>query len=64
MFTDFKDFTIIGEKVSAELLVDEIHYCFSAFDVFIQKYKSKKLKPLAMLNVCQRIACVESYTCS
>jgi tetratricopeptide (TPR) repeat protein len=32
MFTDFKDFTTVSEKISAELLVDEIHHCFSVFD--------------------------------
>jgi hypothetical protein len=44
MFTDFKDFTGISGKVSAELLVDEIHHCFSAFDNIIQKYRIEKIK--------------------
>ncbi|MEQ1665803.1 MAG: adenylate/guanylate cyclase domain-containing protein, partial [Bdellovibrionales bacterium] len=46
MFTDFKDFTTVSEKVSAELLVAEIHHCFSAFDRIIQKYKIEKIKTI------------------
>ena len=42
MFADFKDFTRVSEKVSAELLVDEIHQCFSAFDTIMQKYNIEK----------------------
>ena len=50
MFTDFKDFTSLSEKISAELLVDEIHYCFSAFDKIIQKYKIEKTFAISDLN--------------
>ncbi len=42
MFTDFKDFTKIGEQMSAGQLVREIDYCFSAFDKIIQKYGIEK----------------------
>jgi len=62
MFTDFKDFTNISEKVSAELLVDEIHYCFSAFDNIIQKYKIEKIKTIGDAYLCASGLPVSSYT--
>ena len=37
MFTDFIDFTRVGQNISAELLVAELDYCFSAFDKMLQK---------------------------
>jgi class 3 adenylate cyclase len=52
MFTDFKDFTAISEKVSAEILVDEIHYCFSAFDTILQKYNIEKIKTIGDAYLC------------
>ena len=52
MFTDFKDFTNFSEKVSAELLVDEIHQCFSAFDNIIQKYRIEKIKTIGDSYMC------------
>ncbi|MEO8086648.1 MAG: tetratricopeptide repeat protein, partial [Bacteroidota bacterium] len=52
MFTDFKDFTNVSEKVSAELLVAEIHYCFSAFDYIIQKHNIEKIKTVGDAYLC------------
>ncbi|HNW89110.1 MAG TPA: adenylate/guanylate cyclase domain-containing protein [Bacteroidales bacterium] len=52
MFMDFKDFTRVSEKVSAELLVDEINACFSAFDAIIQKYKVEKIKTVGDAYIC------------
>ena len=52
MFTDFKDFTRVSEKVSAELLVGEINYCFSAFDNILQKYKIEKIKTVGDAYMC------------
>jgi len=46
MFTDFKGFTIIAEKLSAKELVGEINYCFSAFDNIIHKYGIEKIKTI------------------
>jgi len=62
MFTDFKDFTAISEKVSAELLVDEIHTCFSAFDNIIQKYKIEKIKTIGDAYLCVSGLPVSNYT--
>lgn len=62
MFTDFKDFTTVSEKVSAELLVDEIHACFSAFDRIIQKYKIEKIKTIGDSYMCASGLPVSNYT--
>ncbi len=52
MFADFKDFTEVSEKVSAELLVAEIDYCFSAFDNIIQKFGIEKIKTVGDTYMC------------
>jgi class 3 adenylate cyclase len=52
MFTDFKSFTEISQSVSAELLVSEIDYCFSAFDVIVQKYNLEKIKTVGDAYLC------------
>ena len=52
MLTDFKDFTKVSERVSAELLVDEIHACFSAFDLILQKHKIEKIKTIGDAYLC------------
>ncbi|MEO8146490.1 MAG: adenylate/guanylate cyclase domain-containing protein [Bacteroidia bacterium] len=62
MFTDFKDFTSVSEKVSAELLVDEIHTCFSAFDHIMQKHKIEKIKTIGDSYLCASGLPVSNYT--
>ena len=62
MLTDFKDFTTVSEKISAELLVSEIHYCFSAFDHIIQKYKIEKIKTIGDAYLCASGLPVSNYT--
>jgi class 3 adenylate cyclase len=52
LFSDFKDFTGVSEKVSAELLVAEIDYCFSGFDNIIQKYGIEKIKTVGDAYIC------------
>lgn len=52
MFTDFKDFTIIAEKLSPKELVNEIDYCFSAFDEIIAKYGIEKIKTIGDAYLC------------
>lgn len=44
LMTDFVDFTIVGERLSPEALVAELHTCFEAFDNIIGKYKIEKIK--------------------
>ena len=62
MFTDFEDFTKVSENVSAELLVNEIHTCFSAFDLIIQRYKIEKIKTIGDAYMCASGLPVSSYT--
>lgn len=62
MFTDFKDFTSVSKKVSAELLVDEIHYCFSAFDRIIHRHKIEKIKTIGDAYLCASGLPVSNYT--
>jgi adenylate cyclase len=52
MFTDFKDFTAVSERYSAELLVDEIDRCFSAFDKIIKMYGVEKIKTIGDAYLC------------
>jgi adenylate cyclase len=52
MFTDFKGFTQISEKLGAEKLVAEIDYCFSAFDRIIQKHGLEKIKTIGDSYMC------------
>ena len=46
MFTDFKGFTQIAEKLSPEELVYEIDVCFKAFDNILGKYDIEKIKTI------------------
>ncbi len=46
MFTDFKDFTAMSEKLTAVELVAEINECFIAFDRITQKYGIEKIKTI------------------
>jgi len=46
LFTDFKEFTQISEKLSAEELVGEINTCFKRFDTICTKYGIEKIKTI------------------
>ena len=62
MFTDFKDFTHVSQNISAELLVAELDYCFSAFDKMLQKYKVEKIKTVGDAYLCASGLPVSSFT--
>jgi adenylate cyclase len=62
MFTDFKDFTAVSERVSGELLVAELDYCFSAFDNIIQKHRVEKIKTVGDSYICAAGLPVLNYT--
>ena len=62
MFTDFIDFTSVSEKVSAELLVGELNYCFSAFDDILQKHNIEKIKTVGDGYLCASGLPTLSYT--
>jgi len=46
LFTDFKGFTQLSEKLTPRELVDEINECFSAFDRIMGKYGVEKIKTI------------------
>lgn len=46
LFTDFKGFTQLSEKLTAKELVGEINECFVAFDQIMQKYGVEKIKTI------------------
>ena len=52
MFTDFKDFTKVSEKLSPKELVAEIDYCFSEFDRIISKFNIEKIKTIGDSYMC------------
>ncbi len=52
MFTDFKGFTEITEKMSAEQLVLEIDTCYRAFDKIIEKHGVEKIKTIGDSYMC------------
>ncbi|HRG57874.1 MAG TPA: adenylate/guanylate cyclase domain-containing protein [Bacteroidia bacterium] len=46
LFTDFKGFTQLSEKLSPKELVAEINECFSGFDYIMEKYGVEKIKTI------------------
>jgi class 3 adenylate cyclase len=52
MFTDFKGFTGIADKVSPQELVEELNACFIEFDNIIDKYNLEKIKTIGDSYMC------------
>lgn len=52
LFTDFKNFTSITEQLSAQELVNEINYFYSAFDTIVTKYGIEKIKTIGDSYMC------------
>ncbi len=54
LYTDFRDFTKVSEKLSPQQLVNELHESFKGFDEIIGKYNIEKIKTVgdAYLAVC------------
>jgi class 3 adenylate cyclase len=52
MFTDFKGFTKISERLSPSQLVEEIHICFKAFDDIIERHNIEKIKTIGDAYMC------------
>jgi class 3 adenylate cyclase len=46
LFTDFKDFTLIAEKLGPKQLVQELDYCFRAFDDIVSRNGLEKIKTI------------------
>jgi len=52
LFTDFKNFTQASELLSAEDLVQEINYCYSAFDEIVTRHNIEKIKTIGDAYMC------------
>lgn len=52
LFTDFKGFTQISEKLTPHELIRELDECFSLFDEIIEKYKLEKIKTIGDSFMC------------
>ena len=52
LFTDFKGFTNIAEKLSPEQLVEELNQCFLEFDRIIDKNNLEKIKTIGDSYMC------------
>lgn len=52
LFTDFKGFTKIAEKLSPQELVEELNHCFLEFDFIIDKYNLEKIKTIGDAYMC------------
>ena len=46
LFTDFVNFTHASERMSPQQLIDELHFCFKAFDGIIGKHNIEKIKTI------------------
>lgn len=52
MFTDFKGFTTLADKMDPDDLVKELDNCFIAFDAIIEKYQLEKIKTIGDAYMC------------
>lgn len=52
LFTDFKGFTKIAEKLTPDELVEELNTCFLEFDRIIDKHNLEKIKTIGDAYMC------------
>jgi class 3 adenylate cyclase len=52
LFTDFKGFTRIADRLSPQDVVSELNDCFIAFDDIIEKYGLEKIKTIGDAYMC------------
>lgn len=52
LFTDFKGFTAIADKMHPQDLVEELDTCFRAFDSIVEKYRLEKIKTIGDAYMC------------
>lgn len=46
LFTDFKGFTKIASAIPAEEIVENLHYCFTHFDMIMSRHGIEKIKTI------------------
>ena len=52
LFTDFKEFSVVAEKIKAEDLVKSVDYFFSKFDEITEKHNLEKIKTIGDAYMC------------
>lgn len=52
LFTDFKGFTTIAEKISIEELINDLGFLFEKFDKIVEKYNVEKIKTIGDAYMC------------
>lgn len=52
LFSDFKNFTTIAEKMSPEALVGELDECFRLFDAIVERHGLEKIKTIGDAYMC------------
>lgn len=52
LFTDFKGFTQVSEKMTPEELIEELDDCFANFDDIVAKYNLEKIKTIGDAYMC------------
>lgn len=52
LFTDFKGFTQIAQKMTPQELIKELDSCFSQFDKIAERFKMEKLKTIGDSYMC------------
>lgn len=52
LFTDFSGFTQLAEQMSAQELVEELHYCFQHFDRIVSQNGVEKIKTIGDSYMC------------
>ena len=52
LFTDFRAFSVIAERVSAETLVKSVDYYFKNFDEIVERHNVEKIKTIGDAYMC------------
>jgi len=52
LFTDFKSFTVIADRLSPQEVVAELNACFRAFDEIVKKWGLEKIKTIGDSYMC------------
>ncbi len=52
LFTDFKEFSVVAEKIKGEDLVKSVDYFFSKFDDITEKHNLEKIKTIGDAYMC------------
>jgi class 3 adenylate cyclase/Flp pilus assembly protein TadD len=52
LFTDFKSFSMMAERLTPQEVVSELNACFNAFDEIIEKHQLEKIKTIGDSYMC------------